>query len=103
MKMFVVILILLASPVLAQNPQLSETEQLKIQILNLQYALKAEQTKLATLTTLYGQCQSTLLKDSSELDKATSDLQQKINDQHEGFRFDIRTGQFTKKEPVEKK
>lgn len=91
------------SAVAQDQPKLSETEQLKIQILNLQFALKAEQDKTAQLTVVYGQCQTTLLKDGSALQSAAQTLQDEISKNHEGFSFDIQTGQFTKKAPVEKK
>lgn len=95
----------LSTAAFAQQPTLTETEQLKIQILNLQYALKAEQEKSASLTVVYGQCTTTLLKDGSELQKATTQLQDEINKNHEGFSFDITTGKFEPKapKPVEKK
>lgn len=95
--------VFLATTSVAQTPTLSEVEQLKIQVLNLQYALKAEQEKSANLTVVYGQCQSTLLKDTSGLEKTTKDLQNEITKNHEGFDFDITTGKFSKKESVEKK
>lgn len=87
----------------AQQPTLTEIEQLKIQVLNLQYAMKAEQEKTANLTFVYGQCQTALLKDTSALQEATTQLQTEINKNHPEFDFDITTGKFTPKVPVEKK
>lgn len=95
----VIFTLILTSSVFAQDkPTLSETEQLKIQVLSLQYALRAEQSKSAELTTVYGQCQATLVKNSSDLEKLTSDLQAEIEKNHPDFTFDIRTGEFKKKD-----
>lgn len=108
------LLVSLAVPSFAQNstltgtppnePQLTEVEKLEIQILNLQYMLKAESDKTAQLTIAYGTCQATLLKDNSGLTSAAQALQEKINKNHPDSNFDITTGKFTPKEkPVEKK
>jgi hypothetical protein len=96
-----VIALSISTGAIAQStPSLTETEKLKIQIVNLQIALKAEQQKSASLTIAYGTCQSTLLQDGSGLETTVSDLELEINKNHPNFSFNILTGKFT---PVEKK
>jgi len=98
----------LATPAFAQaeSPKLTEVEQLKIQIANLQIALRDEQTNSAKWIQSYGTCQVALLGNTSGISDMLFKLEQGIEKNHEGFDFDLKSGTFKPKkveEPVEKK
>lgn len=99
----VITAVVLATPLYAQSGKLTEVEQLKIQILNLQIQLRDEQANAAKWIANYGQCQVSLLGNQSALVNATQGLQTEINKNHPEFDFNIRTGEFKPKKPVEKK
>lgn len=100
---FTLLLLVGLSQASAQQPiSLTSEEKLKIQILNLQYTLRAEQEKNAQLTISYGVCQAQLLKDSSQLSAEEVKLQKEIENNHPDYSFNIRTGEFKKKENPQK-
>lgn len=83
-------------------PKLSEVESLKIQVLNLQIQLRQAQSQMAELTQAFGECRVSLLKDNAVVQRTIRVLQDEINKNHEGFNFNIETGQFTPKaKPIE--
>ena len=93
-------------PVPARDQQLTEVEQLKIQIANLQIELKNEQSNSAKWIQSYGQCQVSLLSNNQPIVNMLRSLEADIEKNHVGFDFDIKTGEFRVLKPtppVEKK
>jgi regulator of replication initiation timing len=97
------LVLFLSAPVFAQEPKTTEVEQLRMQILNLQYALQAAKENAAEWIGEYGKCQLELHKNYSNLNNATMALQSEINKRNPDFDFDISTGKFTPKKKPEKK
>ncbi len=86
-----------------QKSILTEVEQLKIQIANLQIELRNQQSESAKWISNYGQCQTKLLSDPAPVNAMLSALEQGIEKNHVGYDFDLKTGNFTQLKPAEKK
>jgi hypothetical protein len=100
MPVFVILVgfLLSAGYVFAQNPPaLTEVEQLKIQIANLQIQLRNEQTNAAKWLTSYGTCQTQLLENTQPLAQMLTTLESEIEKNHIGYDFDLKTGEFKPK------
>jgi hypothetical protein len=84
-------------------PKLNDVEKLKIQVMNLQIALQDAQENGAKLAQSYGECKAQMLGNRQGLTSAVQNLKIEIEKNHPGFDFDITTGTFKEKKPVEKK
>ena len=106
-RLLIPFIVLFAISVSAQDkPQLSEVEQLKIQIANLQIELRNEQMNASKWIRSYGECQVQLLTNTQPVVSMLQTLDGEIEKNHPGFDFDLKTGVFTPskvEKPVEKK